>query len=199
MSTNDDRARRDPDPSEERPGGLASSLPPAVPPPQLEARVADTLTRRGLLAPPARRAGRPLWRVARALAAAAIVFVAGAVAGRMSRTPQPATPTAARFVLLLYDGDDAGGAAAEAARIDEHRRWARALAEGGRSVSGEKLGPAARELGPAGLTPALRDSVALGGFFIISADNTDDAVAVARTSPLLRHGGRIVVRPIDPT
>jgi hypothetical protein len=199
MSTNDDRVRRDLDPPDERPGGLAASLPTVVPPPHLESRVADTLTGRGLLAPPARRAGRPLWRVARALVAAAIVFVAGAVAGRMSVTPQTATPAAARFVLLLYDGDGAGGGADEATRIDEHRRWARELAERGRSVSGEKLGPSARQLGPSGVTPALRDSVALGGFFIISAKNTDDAVAVARTSPLLRHGGRIVVRPIDPT
>jgi hypothetical protein len=133
------------------------------------------------------------------LVAAAVVFVAGAIAGRMSRTTQTGTPAAARFVLLLYDGDGAAAGSDESARVDEHRRWARALAEGGRSVSGEKLGPSARQLGPPGTTSPLPDSVALGGFFIISAENTDDAVAVARTSPLLRHGGRIVVRPIDPT
>jgi hypothetical protein len=34
------------------------------------------------------------------------------------------------------------------------------------------------------------------GFFIISAGSFEDALAVARGCPHLRHGGAILVRPI---
>jgi hypothetical protein len=203
VSPTDDHSRSAPDPAaDERPGALADAVSPLLPPGRLEARVVKTLARRGLLSAPPLSASRgPVWRVARVLVAAAIVFVAGAIAGRTWRSPQMPPPSAPRFVLLLYDGASAAGGAHESARVEEYRRWARALAESGRSVSGEKLGDAGRQLDP-GLAGALSpsaDGSALRGFFIISAASTDDAVAVARTSPHLRHGGRIVVRPIDPT
>jgi hypothetical protein len=34
------------------------------------------------------------------------------------------------------------------------------------------------------------------GFFVISASDFQDALSVARSCPHLRHGGRILVRPI---
>jgi hypothetical protein len=200
--TDDPRARPDPDPPDDRPGALADALPPLTPPPRLEARVVGTLARQGLLLAPALSAPRrPVWRVARVLVAAAIVFLVGAITGRMWPSPQTPPPSTPRFVLLLYDGAIAPGHAHEAARVEEYRRWVRALAESGRSVSGEKLGPSAQQLDPglAGAPTPSADGSALRGFFIISAASPDDAVAVARTSPHLRHGGRIVVRPIDPT
>jgi hypothetical protein len=203
VSTNDDRPPSGLGPPDEHQRGvLGRALPLLEPPGRLESRVLDTLTRRGLLSAPAPAARRaPRWRVARALVAAAAVFAAGALAGRASRPAADATATTTpRFVLLLYDGDRATSDADEAARVEEHRSWARALAARGRSVTGEKLAPSLGQLGPAGAPEvALADSSALGGFFIISATDANDAIAVARTSPLLRHGGRVVVRPVDPT
>ena len=165
-------------------------------PPALEDRVVRSLSERGVLQRPPR-----LWsrHAAMAVAAAARFALGIAVGTRVEarRTAAPAAaPNAPRFALLLYGGPrDAPGV------VDEYRRWARAVAAESRDVSGEKLGDAGVTVSTA--TPAnAADSAAgraLAGFFIISASSQEDAVSVARGSPHVRHGGTIVVRPIDPT
>jgi hypothetical protein len=37
------------------------------------------------------------------------------------------------------------------------------------------------------------------GFFVISAATLEEATAVARSCPHTARGGRVIVRPIDPT
>lgn len=138
------------------------------------------------------------WRrpVAAILAAAAglALFAAGLALGR--RFPPSRPPGPARFVLLLY-GNPAVTEADRSARVTEDRRWASALPEG-RLVGGEKLGLGGRWLGvPRGVVSGETDQ--LRGWFVIDATDLAHAADLARTCPHLRRGGRILVRPIDPS
>jgi hypothetical protein len=45
--------------------------------------------------------------------------------------------------------------------------------------------------------PSSRVPAEVQGFFVVSAASLEEAAAVARSSPHVRDGGRIVVRPID--
>jgi hypothetical protein len=183
------------------PGSLEPKLPRHQPPAELEQRVLATLTQRGLLAPRGRssRLG-PRMRVAAAIAAGVALFAAGTLAQRLSSERSVTTDQSPRFALLLYGGSEEGGEAAELARVNEYRNWARRIAERGRYIAGEKLDTLALDVTPSVATGGpTRSPDALAGFFIIGAANAAEAEAFARSCPHLRHGGRIVVRPIVPT
>jgi len=78
------------------------------------------------------------------------------------------------------------------------RRWALGLRDRGRGISGEKLGDARVVLG-APAPPEPGAGLAIGGFFILEAASIEGAAQLARGCPHMKHGGRIEVRPIDPT
>lgn len=165
------------------------------PPPAVEERIVAALKRRGLI-----RSGLPGVRAARWLGAvAASVAIAGAgyLLGRAStRPPAPPEP---RYALFLLRGAEEGTLPPreEATRVEEYRSWAKGLAGDGRYVTGEKLEDRAGRLG-APDSSAAPPQEELRGFFVISASDFDDALAVARGCPHLRHGGKILVRPIAP-
>ena len=176
------------DPGNEEAGGLRPWLRQPPPPSRLEGRVTRSLAGRGLLA-----SRMPGSRAMLAAAAAVVVFATGFVAGSLStRSRAAAAPDGPRFALLLYEGSDR---AQQVDDVAEHVRWARALAARGHEVSGEKLGAAVTSVpeAPAPLPEALE------GFFLISAPSAAAAADIARTLPHVRHGGRVVVRAIDPT
>jgi hypothetical protein len=167
----------------------------AAPPPGLEGRVVDALRTRGLIAP--RR--RPVWALA---AAAAATFLLGIVLGRASAagSGRPARSEGRAFALLLYPGEGlAPGAAAEQARVEEYRTWARGLAAQQRLVWGEKLKPPVRLLRGAAPAAAGDPEGRVLGFFLVRARTMEEAEAIARSCPHLRHGGAVAVREIDPT
>ena len=175
-------------PGAEEGGGLRHQLRPLAPPARLEGRVTRSLAGRGLLA-----SRMPGSRAMLAAAAALVVFATGFVAGTAStRGRAAAAPDGPRFALLLYEGSDPAPPVDDVA---EHTRWARALAERGHEVSGEKLGAAVTSV-PDAPTPL---PATLEGFFLISAPSAAAAADIARTLPHVRHGGRVVVRAIDPT
>lgn len=185
------------------------------PPPRLERRVERSLRGRGL-AP-----RTPAWFRLAGAAAAALLLVAGgfwlgAIAGgpsgaadRLAEEPAGAAesgPAETRYVLLLYEDDDFRPAADEDALVAEYRGWAVGLAREGALVAGEKLdetGTLLEAPGDEGATLPGGDHGSplgrLGGYFVISAADRAEALAIAGTNPHLRHGGRIVVRPIVPT
>ena len=186
---------------------LESLATEAPPPPGVEDRVVEELSRRGAFAP--RR--RPQAAFMAAAAAAAALFAAGVLVGAGARSfrrePPPAGHAGAsvepRFALFLLD-EPPGGAAEEPARVAEYKRWAAGL-PGGRLVAGEKLGDDARLLTSAPTAPeapatgtAGDGANALRGYFVIRAPDFARALEVARTCPHLRRGGRILVRPIVP-
>jgi hypothetical protein len=44
--------------------------------------------------------------------------------------------------------------------------------------------------------PFAESKEAIGGYFIVNADNFDEAVAIAQGCPILEHGTMVEVRPI---
>lgn len=171
------------------------------PPPALEARVSRTLVARGLLRP----RGRALMRGVVAAAAAVAIFVAGYVAGGMRPDAAPAAAGLARYALFLYEDDRFETTRPEADLVAEYRAWAVGLAERGRLDAGEKLAAEGQLLdarsdsivvAPHGVTA---DAGMLTGLFIIRAASEAEALAIARSCPHLRYGGRIDVRPIEET
>ncbi len=179
---------------------LREETPPAA---ALEDQVVAALHSRHLLA----RAGGTRWggpgRWAAALAAGTLLFVAGMAVERAGR-PVPVDSGSPRFMLLLHEDEnyDAAPAGHAPERVEEYRQWARGLAQAGHFVTGEKLEAGGSVLlpGRAGggvSSSALPAGDSVAGFFIISADSYEAAVAAARGCPHLLHGGRIEIRPID--
>jgi hypothetical protein len=164
-----------------------------APPGALERRVLEALkSGAGLGASPAvfRR-----MRIVSFAAAAAILFGLGLwVGSRISTRGAPASKAQTRYLLLLEGpGDPPPGE--EARRVEEYKRWARSVTESGYAITGEKLRPEVFRLG-AETSQGGDESVR--GFFVIAADSDREALEIARGCPHLLHGGRIVVRPIDP-
>ena len=175
------------------------------PPPRLGRRIERSLRARGSLAP-----RTPAWfRLAGAAAAAALLVAGGYWLGMTAAGPRAAAepgPAETRYVLLLYENEDFRPAADEDALVAEYRGWAVGLAREGSLVAGEKLDETGVLLEtPAGEGTALPGGDhgsalgRLGGYFVIAAADRAEALAIAGTNPHLRHGGRIVVRPIVPT
>lgn len=190
------------------------------PPPHLKRRVERSLRARELVTPRSAR-GTPTWfRIGGAAAAALLLMAGGFWLGALAsgagggagllvvgsdRDAEPAAGAGSetRYVLLLYEGDDFRPTADEDALVAEYRGWAVDLDSTGALVSGEKLDETGTLLeAPGGDGVALPGGDhgsplgRLGGYFVISAANRAEAVAIAGTCPHLQHGGRIVVRPI---
>jgi hypothetical protein len=161
---------------------------------ELEERVVVALRERGLLG--GRRRGAWPWAAAAALAGLVLGVALGrATLGGRERAPAPGRS----FALLLYPGEAAmESGAAERARVDEYRRWARGLAAHGQLVSGEKLKAPVRMLSAAAGAGQPEEGRLLG-FFLLRATSMEEAEAIARTCPHLRHGGTIALREVDPT
>ncbi|HVS03678.1 MAG TPA: hypothetical protein VMT16_12985 [Thermoanaerobaculia bacterium] len=167
-----------------------------APPPGLEERVVAQLRGQGLLAHAWRR--RLL-----AAAAAAILFAAGLLAGRSWVAPAATAPPASHYALFLLGGVDPGPD--EEALVEEYRAWAVGLARTGQLAAGEKLGPSAWLLSAGADTvslqtaPAAHRAAPLSGFFLLTTRDPAAALEIARSCPHLRHGGEVLLRPIEPT
>ena len=186
--------------SPESRGPLAERLPKHDPPRALEERVVRTLRARGLLAE-GQRHGTPIWRRMLALAAGIVLFLAGGVLERLRTDGASGEADAGmpRYILLLYGGE-AQSPSAEAERVREYASWARTIARSGRYVSGEKLRDSSRELTAAAtIDRSASDPESLAGFFIVSAASAAEADSIARSCPHIRHGGKVVIRPIERT
>lgn len=90
------------------------------------------------------------------------------------------------------------------AMFKAYRDWADKMRAEGRHKGGEKLtDDAGRVLRPNGKSASVTDGPyaeskeVVGGFFVISAKNYDEACAIAQTCPHIQFGGRIEVRQID--
>ncbi|MBI3450923.1 MAG: hypothetical protein HY049_18660 [Acidobacteria bacterium] len=174
-----------------------------APPAWLEERVVSTLRGRGHLTAP--RSSR--WKsVAGAIAASIIVFIAGLGAGVRWSHGQAAAPSGSRFVLFLYEdaGYDAPHDGEVTGRVAEYGRWAAAVRARGIGITGEKLkddgtllAPDAADITVAAGVPMAGEGV-IAGYFVVTARDAGEAVAVARDCPHLRHRGRVSVREIDP-
>lgn len=175
------------------------TLPQEIAPPAgLEDAVVTGLTRHGLLGRGPRHVRR--W----SMAAAVLLLITGFAAGRWSTTRGPAD-NGARFVFLLEETPATAPVSPEnlQRQIDANREWAHHLAAEGHLVVGEKLGSRGYAIsvdsGATNTTPVSKSFAALGGLFVVQAANLDEALALARGAPHVGYGGRIIVRPVDPT
>lgn len=159
-------------------------------PPTLEGRVVAALKAEGLI-----RAGASTWSRLAMIAAALLVFTAGAAAGHLLSRSSPVVlrPAQARYLLLL--AGDVTPAADGSSRAAEYGQWARSLAARNIAVSGEELTSHAEivALGPAS---ALPDLASVGGYFLLEADDDAAAAALARTCPHVKYGGSVIVRRV---
>jgi hypothetical protein len=168
------------------------------PPPELKGRVVGTLRQRGLL----RRAGMiPLLS---RMAAAAVLFLGGLAAGRAS-APDSITPTIQyqqQYLLTLYEDSTFSPRSPISDLVREYGAWADSLRGLGRLVIGEKLGAGPGTVVSEELEDHPESMGAMGsaeGVFVIAAASEEEALAIARSMPHLRHGGRIVLRRIEAT
>jgi hypothetical protein len=175
-----------------------------VPSDQLRERTRRELHARGLLgATPGRRSAAVAW--AGMAAAAALAFVLGVGWGRRPVVTPPAPQSGPLYMLLLYENADYRAPTTPEAnreRVGEYGSWARAIAESGRFVDGNELAADGRWCRPNGggldVAAPVADPVrgTLAGYFVIGASNDEDAIAVTRDCPHLKHGGTVEVRRI---
>jgi hypothetical protein len=170
-----------------------------APPKGLEARVVAALREKGRLAEVHPRPNP--WRLGGAVAASLALLLGGFLLGRQEgHRGQP--PGVARYLLLLHPGADFNRERLSDARMtSETAAWARRQLGVRHFVVGEKLdleGWVLKSSRVAGMSPMdLQD--APDGFFVFVASSDQEALAIARTCPFLRYGGRIEVRRIHPT
>ena len=170
----------------------------ALPPAALKDRVITTLLQRRLLR---RKSTARRW--IGLVAAAIVLFAAGLLVGRRPR-PAPEA-TGPQFALLLYEDSEYHRDMSQQAAIAEYSAWAHSVRGSGHAISGTPLDPRSWVLHSSGRDVEVlprgvgAEAGTMSGFFIIGASSEAEALAIARTCPHLRHGGRIAVRPVIPT
>lgn len=177
-----------------------------TPPPLLEERVVGALRREGMLRPAQNIRGLRARRTGLAVAASLLLFALGALAGaRWGATPERKAG-AAEFMLVLRSaaGQPTPAAPEEVRqRVGEYSRWAGRLRQQGVRVDGERLRPEARFLRGADAGTAVSEESseagqdAIAGYFLVEAQNYEQAVKLAEGCPHLKYGGTIEVRQID--
>lgn len=161
-----------------------------VPSPELRARVERTLESSGAFA--SRRIGFGGWRLA---AAAVLVLAAIGAAYQAGRSRPKPVSLAGSYVLLLYEDSTYHDPRPVREIVAEYAAWGDSLATTGALVLAEKLGETRHDVVGAGAAPGA--GPAPTGMFIVRAPDAAVATAIARSSPHVRVGGRIVVQPID--
>jgi hypothetical protein len=137
---------------------------------------------------------RPVWQVALALAAMLMLAFLGGRATVSSRGEAEGP----QYLLLLYEGAEYRDDRPVLDIVAEYRRWAD-------SLQGQQVLTRAHRLDDTRLALVQGGPVEEGattsadptGLFIVRASSRDAAEAIARTSPHLNYGGRIVLRRLQ--
>jgi hypothetical protein len=84
--------------------------------------------------------------------------------------------------------------------MDRVMAWFEELKDQGKVKGGQPLGPENRVVSGKSRTvadgPFAESKEAIGGFLQIEADNLDEAVAIAKSAPMVEYGITIEVRPV---
>lgn len=167
----------------------------------LEARIISALKARGLIrmAP-----ALPMWtlpRLAGAFATALVLMALGFGLGKWQGGASPQQAHHNMFVLFLYDSPETPPD--DMSKVIEYGNWARAISKSKRMITGEKLKDGGRFLRSVQGQLEIRDlseggkPSVLGGYFLIEAENYDEAIKVAASCPHLKYGGLIELRQMD--
>jgi hypothetical protein len=108
-----------------------------------------------------------------------------------------------KYALLIYTNDTEWESLSEDEKNAIYGEYF-AISESPGVVGGQELQPAetattVRVNGGGTLTtdgPFAATKEALGGFYLLDADNLDDAIALAARIPAARRGGAVEVRPV---
>ena len=109
-----------------------------------------------------------------------------------------------KFMLFIrggYESEKEISAEEIQERIGKYRTWSGKLSQAGKLVDANKISDEphvlVRENGTFKVqTPAPTEET-VGGYFVIDADNYDDALTMARECPIFEHGGSLEVRRIE--
>jgi len=131
-----------------------------------------------------------------------VSIVAMPVRRQNVRTPQPQECTMAQYVVLIYENEsDYASASPEVYGevMDAHNRFAEeVIARGGKIAGGNALQGTDTATSIRGDVvtdgPFVETKEALGGFYLIEADDLDQAIKIAGMVPA-RFGG-VEVRPV---
>jgi hypothetical protein len=168
------------------------------PPPHLKRRVIASLHEREML-----HHRVPQWA---RVAASIVLFASGyGMAMVMATAPVATDPVVQyqpRWLLTLYEDSTFNPRAPIPDLVREYSAWADSIRGKGRLVVGEKLATGRGMVVSEEYEDHSEPLGALGGaegLFIIAAPTEAEALAIARSMPHLKHGGRIVVRRIEAT
>jgi hypothetical protein len=163
----------------------------AEPSPALRRRLERSLAARGVITPTS------AWR--RVGLAAAILVAAGLgfVAGRLE--PASLAHGGSQFLLLLREDSSYRDDRPVADIVREYGRWADSLRRNNQLVLAEKLGDERADVVGSQTLVQPGDESPTTGFFLVRAPDLTTARAIAATSPHVKYGGRVVVRPIQRT
>ena len=108
------------------------------------------------------------------------------------------------YLILIYGDEQAYAAADEAAQqqlMEAHNRFAEQVVEQGAKMHGgnalQATGTATSVRGDVVTDgPFAETKEALGGYYLLEADNLDAALEVAARIPAARLGGAVEVRPV---
>jgi hypothetical protein len=108
-----------------------------------------------------------------------------------------------KFMFIFVGGNEAEvltSPEAMQASMQEWFSWIEKLKKEGRYEGGEALEPSGKGVsGPKKVVtdgPFAEGKELVGGYFIVTAKNIDEAVAMAKDSPGLKYDGRVEVRQV---
>jgi hypothetical protein len=148
-----------------------------------------------------RGAPRMTWLLA--FAAGVLATLGALLAYRLLATGSTEPELVARvgedYLLLLHEPAGFGDGVDEAEHatlVERYGRWAAEL--GARCTGGEELASEGLELWPGAAAAApIPDGARVGGYFLLSVRDREEALALARTCPHLEQGGWIELRRIQ--
>jgi len=86
-------------------------------------------------------------------------------------------------------------------RIQKYRDWSGDLAQQGKLVDANKITDEPhvliRENGQFTVQQSQPDESTVGGYFVIKADDYDEAIALSKACPIFEHGGSLEIRQIE--
>lgn len=109
----------------------------------------------------------------------------------------------AKFVLLLRGGDFTKYSPEEQQKIVErYMAWSEKLRKTGRHRAGEELKGGGRLLSVQNQRivdgPFTETKESVAGFYMIEAENLEEAVEIAKECPTLTHNGMVELREVNP-
>lgn len=178
--------------------------------PALEQKVVAALKSRGHIKTSKAVFSSPLLSLGLRLAMAAALIAFGFFLAKLDGQPAPLSsvqPKDSLFLLLLYNDPNAkypndAQAFRRDALVREYSAWIAGVRESGRLATGDRLADGGYYLQRADGQPQItrflsNDSeAALQGYFLIEAEDFDEAVMISNDCPHLKYDGKIELRKI---